>query len=71
MQEANRSPPDPLPCIPITDLQISNARAYVGAVTALLALSSLLVTVRVVSRWKSLRSLTIDIYFILAAAVSK
>lgn len=69
MQETNEPPPD-LPGILITDLQLHNARAYVSAVTALVVLSSLLVTIRVISRWKSLRNFTFDVYFIIAASVS-
>jgi hypothetical protein len=59
-----------LPGVPITDLQLSNARAYVTAVTVLLVLSSSLVAIRVTSRWKSLHSLTLDVFFIVAAALS-
>jgi len=69
MQETNEPPPD-LPGILITDLQLHNAQAYVSAVTALVVLSSLLVTIRIISRWKSLRNFTLDVYFIMAAAVS-
>ena len=62
-------PPD-VPGIPVTDLQVNNARVYVSVVTALVALSSLLVGARVVSKRMSDRNLAADDYFIIAATVS-
>ncbi|KAK3385829.1 hypothetical protein B0H63DRAFT_510518 [Podospora didyma] len=58
-----------LPGLPVTDLQVHNGRVYTGVISVLFGLSSLLLTTRIVSRWKSSPGLVIDDYFIIAAAV--
>ena len=56
--------------LPVTALQINNSRMYIGVVVALSVVSSLMVTTRVVSRWRLTSTLAADEYFIIAAAVS-
>ena len=64
------SPPPDLPGIPVTDLQYANARIYTSTMAALFALSTSIVILRLVSRWKS-NGLGPDDYFIIGAAVRK
>ena len=59
------------PGIVVTDLQYNMGRAYVGVVSALFALSTLILVSRVGSRWKANRGLEADDYLIVGAAVSR
>ena len=59
-----------VPGIPVTDLQYSVARTYVGVVSALFALSTLILALRLASRWKTNRRLEADDYLIAGAGVS-
>jgi hypothetical protein len=56
--------------LPVTALQKKNSRIYTGVVVALFVVSSLMVTTRIVSRWRSRSRVAVDEYFIIAAAVS-
>ncbi len=59
-----------VPGVPVTDLQYSVARTYVGVVSALFALSTLIIALRLASRWKTNRRLEADDYLIAGAGVS-
>ncbi len=59
-----------MPGLPVTDLEYSVARTYAGAVSTLFALSTFILALRVVSRWKTNRRLEADDYLILGAGVS-
>ena len=56
--------------LPVTALQHTMARTYVGVVSTLFALSTLILALRLVSRWKTNRRLEADDYFIVCASVS-
>jgi len=56
-----------LPGATVTDLQYNLARTYVGVLSVLSALSTLIVALRIVSRWKSNRRLDADDYLIVGA----
>jgi hypothetical protein len=55
--------------LPITALQIHNARTYAGVIIPLLVISSFMVLARIVSRKRSDAGLAMDDHFIVAAAV--
>ena len=55
--------------LPVTALQIHNARTYAGVIIPLLIISSFMVLARIVSRKRSEAGLAMDDHFIVAAAV--
>ena len=59
-----------LPGAPVTDLQYNMAHTYVGVVSVLFALSTLMIALRLVSRWQTNRRLNADDYLIVGAGVS-
>ncbi len=59
-----------VPGLPVTDLQYNVARTYVGVVSTLFALSTLILALRIASRWKTNRRLEADDYLIVGAGVS-
>ncbi len=59
-----------LPGATVTDLQYHTARTYVGVLSVLSALSTLIVILRIVSRWKTNKRLEADDYLIVGAGVS-
>ncbi len=59
-----------VPGLPVTDLQNKMARTYVGVLSTLFTLSTLVLTLRLVSRWKTNRRLEVDDYLIVGASVS-
>ena len=69
MADQTASPAE-VPGLPVTDLQRTMARTYVGVVSTLFALSTLILALRLVSRWKTNRRLEADDYFIVGASVS-
>jgi len=56
-----------LPGAPVTDLQYNMARTYVGVISVLFALSTLMIALRIMSRWKTNRRLNADDYLIVGA----
>ncbi len=58
-----------VPEVPVTDLQYSISHTYNGVIPVLFALSTLLVLMRLLSRWKT--SLGADDYLVVSAAVSQ
>ncbi len=70
MADQSASPAE-LPGLPVTALQHTMARTYVGVVSTLFALSTLILALRLVSRWKTNRRLEVDDYFIASASVSR
>lgn len=57
-----------VPGVPVTDLQYNSSRTYVGVVPVLFTLSTLIVLMRIATRWKT--SLEADDYLVVAAVVS-
>ncbi|KAK0625942.1 hypothetical protein B0T14DRAFT_508806 [Immersiella caudata] len=61
--------PGNLQGLPVTALQITNARIYIGVTVPVLTISLVLVAARLISRRKSTTGIANDDYFIVAAAV--
>ena len=59
-----------LPGATVTDLQYNLAHTYVGVLSVLFTLSTLIVILRIVSRWKTNKRLDADDYLIVGAGVS-
>ena len=65
-------PPGPPPDAPglfVTDFQYNNGRTYVGVVSALFVISTLILVMRIVSRWKTTCGLAADDHLIISAGV--
>ncbi len=60
-----------VPGLPVTALQHTMARTYVGVVSTLFAISTLILALRIVSRWQTNRRLEADDYLIIGASVSR
>ncbi len=62
------SPAD-APGLFVTDFQYHTGRAYVGVVSVLFVISTLILIMRIVSRWKTTCGLAADDYLIISAGV--
>jgi hypothetical protein len=57
-----------VPGVPVTDLEFNSSRTYIGVIPVLFTFSTLILTLRIASRWKP--RLEADDYLVVAAAVS-
>jgi len=71
MSGAHSDFPVDLPGLPVTALQIHNAKIYISVTVSLFALAVLLLATRLVSRWRSPTGIAADDYFVTVAAVSR